>query len=82
LIELTYRYSADIGPRILTDYAKKYFLIDFPLPKMDMAAIPDFSAGSFHQVLKLIFFIIIGSIYCLFLACRCHGELGSGHLQV
>lgn len=50
------RYSAEIGPKILNDYAKKYFLIDFPLPKMDMAAIPDFAAGSFRQVFKLIFY--------------------------
>lgn len=39
------RYSADIGPRILNEYVEKYFQIEFPLPKVDMAAIPDFAAG-------------------------------------
>jgi hypothetical protein len=41
-----FRYAAEIGPKILDDMAKKYFKIAFPLPKMDMAAIPDFAAGS------------------------------------
>jgi len=37
-------YARDIGPRILTHY-EKYFDIDFPLPKQDMIALPDFGAG-------------------------------------
>ena len=38
-------YAADIGPKILNDFAFKYFNVPFPLPKQDMAAIPDFAAG-------------------------------------
>lgn len=37
-------YARDIGPRILT-YFEQYFGIEFPLPKQDMIAIPDFGAG-------------------------------------
>ncbi|ODN03435.1 Aminopeptidase N [Orchesella cincta] len=41
-------YARDIGPRILT-YFEKYFGIDFPLPKQDMIAIPDFGAGAMEN---------------------------------
>jgi aminopeptidase N len=37
-------YARDIGPRILSHY-EKYFNVDFPLPKQDMIALPDFGAG-------------------------------------
>lgn len=37
-------YARNIGPRILS-YFEQYFGIDFPLPKQDMIAIPDFGAG-------------------------------------
>ncbi|XP_032798708.2 aminopeptidase N [Daphnia magna] len=43
------KYSADIGPRILNEYVTKYFQIEFPLPKVDMAAIPDFAAGAMEN---------------------------------
>lgn len=36
------------GPRVLT-YFEQYFDIDYPLPKQDMAAIPDFSAGAMEN---------------------------------
>ena len=39
------RYAGDVGPRILNFYSEEYFEIDYPLPKQDMAAIPDFAAG-------------------------------------
>ena len=38
-------YAASIGPGILKFY-EEYFDLAFPLPKMDMAAIPDFSGTS------------------------------------
>lgn len=41
-------YAASIGPDIL-EYYEDYFSLDFPLPKMDMAAIPDFSAGAMEN---------------------------------
>ncbi|CAL8109596.1 unnamed protein product [Orchesella dallaii] len=41
-------YARDIGPRILT-YFEKYFGIEFPLPKQDMIAIPDFGAGAMEN---------------------------------
>ncbi|XP_035717445.1 aminopeptidase N-like isoform X1 [Vespa mandarinia] len=41
-------YSLDIGPKIL-EYYEDYFKIKFPLPKMDMVALPDFSAGAMEN---------------------------------
>jgi aminopeptidase N len=41
-------YSLKIGPKIL-HYYEKYFGIPFPLPKMDMIALPDFSAGAMEN---------------------------------
>ena len=37
-------YAADIGPKVLT-FFEEYFKVKFPLPKIDMIAIPDFGAG-------------------------------------
>ena len=42
------KYAADIGPKILK-YYETYFNIPFPLPKQDMIAIPDFSAGAMEN---------------------------------
>lgn len=41
-------YSLKIGPKILSHY-EDYFQIKFPLPKMDMVALPDFSAGAMEN---------------------------------
>lgn len=41
-------YALDIGPRVLKHY-EEYFDVEFPLPKMDMIAIPDFSAGAMEN---------------------------------
>ncbi|XP_011497365.1 PREDICTED: aminopeptidase N [Ceratosolen solmsi marchali] len=41
-------YSLQIGPKIL-DYYENYFQIKFPLPKIDMVALPDFSAGAMEN---------------------------------
>ena len=38
-------YSKDIGTAI-ADYYETYFGIPYPLPKLDMAAIPDYSSGA------------------------------------
>ena len=40
-------YAASIGPGILKSY-EEYFDLAYPLPKMDMAAIPDFSGMSMY----------------------------------
>ncbi|KAK3602015.1 hypothetical protein CHS0354_027018 [Potamilus streckersoni] len=40
--------ALDYGTRIITHYAD-YYGIDFPLPKQDMIAIPDFSAGAMEN---------------------------------
>lgn len=41
-------YARNIGPRIL-EFFESYFKIDFPLPKQDMIALPDFSAGAMEN---------------------------------
>ena len=42
------KYASEIGPKILKHY-EDYFKIPFPLPKQDMIAIPDFSAGAMEN---------------------------------
>ncbi|XP_063230213.1 aminopeptidase N-like [Bacillus rossius redtenbacheri] len=42
------RYSLEIGPKILK-YFEDYFEIKFPLPKIDMIALPDFAAGAMEN---------------------------------
>lgn len=41
-------YALQKGPEVLTFY-ENYFNIPFPLPKQDMIAIPDFSAGAMEN---------------------------------
>ncbi|MCL4131802.1 UNVERIFIED_CONTAM: hypothetical protein GTU68_054331 [Idotea baltica] len=41
-------YALSIGPDVLT-YYEDYFSIPFPLPKQDMAALPDFDAGAMEN---------------------------------
>lgn len=41
-------YSLLIGPKILKHY-EKFFQIPFPLPKIDMIALPDFGAGAMEN---------------------------------
>ncbi|XP_070497871.1 aminopeptidase N-like [Chironomus tepperi] len=41
-------YAADVGPKVLKFY-EDYFQIKFPLPKIDMIAVPDFSAGAMEN---------------------------------
>jgi len=40
--------AADLGPKIL-EFFEKHYNVKFPLPKMDMVAIPDFSAGAMEN---------------------------------
>ena len=42
------KYATSIGPKVL-EYYEKYFNIEYPLPKQDMIAIPDFSAGAMEN---------------------------------
>ncbi|XP_060526667.1 aminopeptidase N [Cylas formicarius] len=42
------QYSVKIGPSILK-YYEQFFGIEYPLPKLDMVAIPDFSAGAMEN---------------------------------
>lgn len=46
------RYALEVGPKILKFY-EEYFNISYPLPKLDMIALPDFSAGGLHFTLFL-----------------------------
>lgn len=41
-------YALEIGPKILHFY-EQFFDIEYPLPKTDMAAVPDFSAGAMEN---------------------------------
>ncbi|CAG9861266.1 unnamed protein product [Phyllotreta striolata] len=41
-------FAAEVGPKCLA-YYEKFFNIDYPLPKQDMVAIPDFSAGAMEN---------------------------------
>jgi len=40
------RYAGDVGPRLLNYFSKDYLGIDYPIPKLDMVAVPDFAAGN------------------------------------
>ncbi|XP_041451259.1 aminopeptidase N-like isoform X3 [Drosophila obscura] len=42
------KYAAEIGPRLL-DHYERMFEIDYPLPKVDQLAVPDFSAGAMEN---------------------------------
>jgi len=42
------RYAREIGPKIQA-FFEHYFQIPYPLPKQDMIAIPDFSAGMLYH---------------------------------
>jgi len=42
------KFSAELGAKTLAFYEKE-FASEFPLPKMDMVAIPDFSAGAMEN---------------------------------
>lgn len=39
------QFALEVCEKVL-DFFEEYFGIDYPLPKMDMLAIPDFAAGS------------------------------------
>ncbi|XP_030752545.1 aminopeptidase N-like [Sitophilus oryzae] len=41
-------FAKEVGPKALR-YFEKFFNIDYPLPKQDMVAIPDFSAGAMEN---------------------------------
>jgi len=42
------QYAISIAPKII-DYYEKFFNVEFPLPKQDMIAIPDFGAGAMEN---------------------------------
>lgn len=48
------RYALEVGPKILS-FFEDYFNISYPLPKIDMIALPDFGAGGNIITAKNIF---------------------------
>lgn len=46
------KYALSIGPKILKFY-EGFFSIQYPLPKVDMISLPDFTAGGNSNVLCL-----------------------------
>ena len=42
------KFALDLGKKLLTSY-EKYFGIKYPLPKLDLIAIPDFAAGAMEN---------------------------------
>ncbi|MEX0863197.1 M1 family metallopeptidase [Nitrosopumilus sp.] len=42
------KFSLELGKKLLTSY-EKYFGIAYPLPKLDLIAIPDFAAGAMEN---------------------------------
>jgi len=42
------KFSLELGKKLLTSY-EKYFGIKFPLPKLDLIAVPDFAAGAMEN---------------------------------
>lgn len=42
------RYALEVGPKILR-FFESYFNISYPLPKLDMIALPDFGAGAMEN---------------------------------
>jgi tricorn protease interacting factor F2/3 len=42
------KFSLDLGKKLLVEY-EKYFEIKYPLPKLDLIAIPDFAAGAMEN---------------------------------
>jgi puromycin-sensitive aminopeptidase len=49
------RFALDIAARTLPFY-KEYFDCSYPLPKLDLIAIPDFAAGMYHGIFCLFIF--------------------------
>lgn len=42
------KFALDVGVKVLS-YFEEYYGVDYPLPKTDMIAIPDFSAGAMEN---------------------------------
>jgi aminopeptidase N len=59
-------FGLEVAAKTLTFFAE-YFDIAYPLPKMDMIAIPDFAAGKLY-------------LDCSNLVFRCHGKLGPSYV--
>lgn len=58
----TAKYALHIGPKILK-FLEDYYKIKFPLPKIDMIALPDFKAGAMENwgllTFRLVFNVIL-----------------------
>lgn len=79
------KYALEVGPKVLQFY-EKFFNIPYPLPKVDMISLPDFTAGgeiiiisilvTFCEMQMLLFYHLN---LCYYL--NSNGELGSDNIS-
>lgn len=66
-------YALHVGPKILK-HLEEFFQIKYPLPKVDMIALPDFNAGAMENW-GLITFRFIFFIFSYYLYKKCYSLL-------
>lgn len=64
------RYAGKIGPSIL-EYFEKYFEIPYPLPKLDMVALPDFGFQAMENWGLITFRYLFNYSYLYYIAKQC-----------
>lgn len=72
-------YALEIGPKILS-FLEDYYKIKFPLPKIDMIALPDFKAGAMENW-GLLTFRLVPRLLLSLLIILCINHRGSFHEQ-
>lgn len=73
------RYALEVGPKILS-FFEDYFNIKYPLPKIDLIALPDFGAGAMVCIKSLILKNGLNEKKIIFLLIP-KGKLGASNIQ-